>query len=354
MSRFAKGLLVYIVIFLLLAAVALGLLSAYLRAYEDSRSNTCVSRYLAACAEGELTYSWGASLAGLDRRFQSEEEIRAWVCARLEKATFRELRSDDPREKLYGVFDEDGVCLEKLTLRQEGEGRWGFTGWVVTGEECGVDAYTQTLDLLVPSDYTVELGEKTLDDSFVSDSRAVYSLLEPFQGHLGKQPYLKRYQVGPYLPGAELRVRDADGHEVAEEDRNEFYYLQNCSAKETTRLHEFALEYLDVYLPYAGDLERYGIMHWDALYRMIVHGGDLENRLVQARQGFGFGNTNAIEVVSDDLRLTSKLGSGYYVVDLGYRTETVGLHGPVEEDNQVRLLIVEQDGELLVEAMYNY
>ena len=354
MSRFAKGLLLYCLIFLLLAAAALGVLAVYLREYEATRSTSCVRAYLSDCAAGKLSYSWGAALAGLDRRFQSEEEIRAWLGEKLETAVTRELRCDEPGEKLYGVFSEDGLCLAKLNLRQKEKGRWGLAGWEIVGEECGVENFTQTLDITVPNEYTVELGGQALDARYVTDGKVFYTLLEPFRSQLSDAPLKSRYQLGPYLPGPELRVLNAEGKPVSGEELDEYRTLQNCSGKETERLLSFARSYLDAFLPYAGDLNRYGLAYWNQLYPLIVPGGELENRLIQTREGFGFGNTYSIEVLSDEVLLSCDLGGGRYVLDLAYSTETVGLHGPVQEDNRMRLLIVETDGQLYAASMYSY
>ena len=70
--------------------------------------------------------------------------------------------------------------------------------------------------------------------------------------------------------------------------------------------------------------------------------------------GFGYNNTYSIDIVSDDVVLCSDLGGGYYFIDLTYRTETVGLEGPVQEDNRTRLLVVRSDDGMLIEAMFNY
>ena len=58
--------------------------------------------------------------------------------------------------------------------------------------------------------------------------------------------------------------------------------------------------------------------------------------------------------MEDEVSRCSDLGSGRYLIDISYRTETVGLEGPVQEDNRTRLLCVEESGELRMMAMFNY
>ena len=357
-NRFIRGLLLYVLIFLLLAAAALTALTLFLRDYEATRPAACVRAYLADGAQGKLGYGWGRCLAGLDRNCQSEEELRTWVGALLENASFREILSEDSETRRYALSDTEGTVFEELLLEPTEADFWGLSGWRVAAEQCRVDAYVHSVSLRVPPDYTVKLGETSLDERFITRERVPYTLLEPFTGYVSNLPTLVEYQAGPYLGEQALRVFDDTGRELSREELDEYRYLDGtCSQQDEERVHDFVRSYLDAYLPYAGDLNRSGMAYWDRLYPMIVHGGALEQRLIQTREGFGFGNTNSIEVLSDDIRLCARLEAGaqtVYVVDMDYRIETIGLHGPVQEDNSLRLLIAEIDGELYVQSMYSY
>ena len=354
MSRFGTGLLLYVLIFLLLAAAALFVLKLYLQAYEDSRPGNCIDRYLFACLEGEHDADWEKSLEGLDARIQTKEDGLAFIRAKIASSERRELRSDKQGEKRYGLFDEDGLCYARLTMRQGGEEHWGFRAWEVAELECELGAYTHSCSVTVPSDYRVCLGETELDSRFIVERDIPYETLEACRDLVPRQPTMVRYELGPVLGDEPLIVRNAIGREIPEEDQNELYYLSNCSSTVRERMESFALDYLNVYLPYAGDLRRGGIAYWGALREMIVRGGELEERLYGVRNNFGFGNTKSIEIVDHTTNLCVDLKDGHYLVDLVYITETVGLHGPVQEENRERLLLWEEDEQLFVEATYHY
>lgn len=353
-SRFVRGLLIYCLIFLLLAAAVIFVLGLYLRAYEASRSTTCVQNYINSCAAGKLTYGWGSSLAGLDNRLLSEEQSRAFIQEKLAGASYREVRSENSGEKRYALYDADGVCFEHLTLRQQGAASWGFTSWEVVGESCDVSPYTHSYTVTVPSEYRVLLGDTELDVSFLAETGIPYTILEPCGELVHNLPTKVRYETGPCLVDAPITVLNAWGKEVPADKQDEYHYLANCSSEVQGRLEEFSLRYLNAYLPYAGDLYRNGLGFWGDLSKLIVRDGELEQRLIAARKGFGYGNTKSIEIVDHTVNLCTDLKDGHYVVDLLYRTETVGLEGPIQEDNRVRLLIWEENEQLFAEAMYHY
>ncbi len=354
-SRFGRGLLLYVLIFLLLAAAALGVLYLYLSAYEASRSTTGVKQYLNECADERLSDAWETELARLDQRVQSAEKARTWFREKLKNASFRELRNENETEKRYGIFDENGVCFETLKLRSSGEGSWGFTGWTVAEEACSIDAFTEMTDVTVPAEYTVEFGGMPLDAAFIVQTDIPYEILEPCREYTDSLPTMVRYEVGPFLAGPELRVMDKAGNPVMPEEQTELRFLDNCSPADRERVHEFALRFLNALLPYAGDLNHSAGYYWYDLYPLIVHEGVLEERLLDyMRAGFGYNNTYSIDIIANSVVFCSDLGGGKYLIDLTYRTETVGLEGPVQEDNRTRLLIVESEDGLLTEAMFNY
>lgn len=353
-SRFWLGLLIYILMFSLLAVAALLVLHSYLDAYEKSRPGTALRSYISECVNGKLGYGWGKSLAELDSRMMDEKEAQDWAREKLKSATIHELPGTGEGEKRYVLRDEDGVSFLTVTLRAGEEGRWGFTGWEVADEVCDLTAYTHSAEALVPEGYTVRVDGVELGEESIAERNVGYELLEPFEDYVKDTPKLVRYACGPFLGEGQVEILDRDGKIVPEEEQTEQHYLANCTPEEEEKLHEFALRYLNVYLPYAGDLYRSGMAFYGELSQMIVTGGELEERLVLARNGFGFGNTNSIRILEDELRFAMDFGDGHYLADVYYRTETEGLHGLVEEDNQVRLLILERDGFYYTEAMVNY
>lgn len=354
LSGFARGLLLYILIAVLLGAAALAALTLYLDAFEQSRPVMAVRAYLQDAREGRLDYTWGYTLAQMDTRIQTEEEALAFAQALLGGASCRELLTDTEGLSRFGLYDENGFRFATLSLKQSGEERWGFRSWKVSEVSTALDGYTHSISLTLPEDYSVELNGVVLDKRFVAEQGIGYDQLAACAELVSPLPTMQRWEIGPCLTETSVRVLDREGREVPEEERETLRYLDTCMKEDRERLSAFIEEYLNVYLPYAGDLRGGGISWWSELSHKIVRGGELEERLLQARKGFGYGNTNDIDLLGCDYVFFCDLREGHYLVDFAYTTETEGLHGKVEETNYLRLLIADTEKGLLTEAMYSY
>ncbi len=351
-SRFGLGLLIYILVFILLAAVALVVFRQYLAAYEESRVTTALHNYLNQCKDGTLTYQWGAALGRMSAESSEEAANRNWAQEKIRNATIREQITSDSSEKTYGLYDENGFCFSTITLQQTKKGRWGFAGWKVVEESVNLKPYITEVSVEIPSNYSVEISGKTLDSSYITQKNISYEILEPLGDYLKDLPIKVRYQYGPVLDAGEITVLDSRGQIVPEELQTEHHYLDTASAADRARVKDFVERYLAVYLPFADDLEHRGMGYFDAVYQMIIHGGEIEQRIRQAIDGLEYGNVLKLEILSVDLDCCTDLGNRRFFTDFSYHIRTYGLTDPTEETYRMRLLLKEEYGILYAEQMY--
>ena len=351
-SRFGLGLLIYVLVFALLAAVALAVFRQYLVAYEESRVTTALHNYLEHCTDGSLTYQWGAALGRLSANRDEEAANRKWAQEKIRDATLREQITSDTGEKTYGLYDENGICFSTVTLQQTGTGSWGFSGWTVADESVNLEPYTTAVSLEIPDNYSIEIGGRTLDGSCIAEKNIPYEILEPLGDYLKDLPVKVRYQYGPVLDAGVITVLDGKGQEVPEDLQTEHHYLDTAGAADRARVKDFVERYLAVYLPFADDLEGRGMGYFDAVYQMIIHGGDIERRIRQAIDGLEYGNVQKLEILSVDMDCCTDLGGGRYFTDFAYHIRTYGLTDPTEETYRMRLLVKDEYGTLYAEQMY--
>ena len=219
-----------------------------------------------------------------------------------------------------------------------------------TDKSSGGRRFNQAFE--IPSNYSVEIGGKTLDSSYITQKNISYEILEPLEDYLKDLPVKERYQYGPVLGAGEITVLDSKGQTVPEELQTEHHYLDTASAADRARVKDFVDRYLAVYLPFADDLEHRGMGYFDAVYQMIIHGGDIERRIRQAIDGLEYGNVLKLEILSVDLDCCTDLGGGRFFTDFSYHIRTYGLTDPTEETYRMRLLLKEEYGTLYAEQMY--
>ena len=351
-GRFILGLLIYIFIFVVLAAVALWIFWQYLTAFEESRLTTALNDYLESCSEGTLSYPWGLALGKLDAASDGSDN-RAWAQDMIRNATLREQIGSGSEEKTYALFDENGNCFETVTFRQTGEtDRWGFTGWKVVNEIVNLDPYISTVSVVVPEEYSVKIDGEVLDSAFIAEKDIPFEELKPFEEYIKPIPVKVRYRYGPVLGAGEITVLDPEGQQVPEELQTEYHYLDTASAEDRARVQDFAERWLAAYLPYADDLNHSGMGYFMGVYQLIIPGGELEARLRQAQDGFDYGNVQKIDILSVDMNCCTDLGNERYFTDFSYHIRTYGLHDPTEETYRMRLLVREEFGGLRAEQMY--
>ena len=350
-GRFGRALLIYVLVFVLLAIAALGVFRQYLAAFEASRPATVLHDYLESCADGALSYPWGLALGKIDSEQGDGNDSRSWAQEKIRNATLRE-QLGSSEEKTYALYDEDDICFETITLRQTEKDRWGFTGWKVADETVNLKPYTTTISLIIPEDYTVMLDGKALDSSFIVEKGIAYDALKPFAADITNPPLKMKVQFGPVLDGGEATVLDGKGQAVPEELQTEYYYLDTANEADRARVRDFVERWLSVYLPFADDLGGRGMGYFDAVYQMIIHGGEIETRIRQAIDGHEYGNVQKLEILSVDHDCCTDLGDGRFFTDFAYHIRTYGLHDPTEETYRMRLLVKEVYGTLYAEQMY--
>lgn len=353
LSPFARFMVIYVLVMLLLGAVALMLLYGYMAAYERSRPSTCLDSYIeGVCEDGPTDALREAAASTLDYNIRSEEDSLEYIKELFESVGYS--RADD--RSASGAADysliSDGAKIGTLHISQSGRSAFGLTEWVVDGEEYELSGLASQTAVTVPEGYTVSVNGKTLGDEYLADGAAEYEALSGYYEAYDNLPYMRSYVSGAYLGEAEVEVRDSLGQLVPEEEQNETYYLNNCDDSTREEVLAFTDEMLEAYLDYAAN--EYGA-YWANLSKLLGYvksGSRLYERVIGA-QGLGFSATKSSKFVSIEPNIVCDLGDMYFV-DISYVTETVGFAGPVQETSNVRLIIERTYSGLLAAAMQNY
>lgn len=353
LSPFAKGLLIYSGVLLLLAVIGLFVFYGFISAYEHTRPASCMDRYLSSMAENGLSPACLEALSGLDYRIKSEEDSLSAAQNILAEAKYAKLGSQSSSERIAYVVLSDGEQLGLVYLEQSGKAAFGFTSWQVAGEEYDFSPFIHTLSLSLPEDYSVVLNGVTLDKSYISRTDGEYEILSQCYERYPSLPRLCVYEAGPYLGEAELRILDGQGKPVSEDALTETCFLDNCDEDTKDALSQFCGEYLRRYVLFGSNANGAYAENYHNLMQLISPDSELAGRIGHV-MGLIYANTLSCEISSVTMNLCTFLGDSRYLADITYSTETVGLAGPVIEENNIRLVITEDGGTLKAEAMFNY
>ena len=90
----------------------------------------------------------------------------------------------------------------------------------------------------------------------------------------------------------------------------------------------------------------------------ILVGGDLDSRLKQAMDGYGWAHTTSYRLDSATLNSAISLGDGFYIIDVTAVTVTTypnkGENGVVTSENGMRLIVQDKAGEIRVISVERY
>lgn len=353
LSTFRKGLLIYIAVFVLVAVIALAVLYDFLRAYELSRPETAVKDYINSLLLTDSGDNTQAALGELDANIQGPEESVQNYNALVQELSYRkDSKRSSQGELFYNLYSGDQL-IGTVSLKNSDKKSFGLTFWEVADEDVDLSGFTNSVTMSLPVDYKLFVNGYELGENYITDKNVEYETLSGFYEHFDSIPTLVSYESGKFIGDVEVVVKDGNGNEVAEENLNEVCYLNNCDADTTTRISEFADEFINRYVFFCANTNKNEYANYDYLYQMVKPESPLQDRMYNAFWAFGYTTVYSCDIISRNINLISDLGN-YYLVDYSYTTETVGSAGPVAENSNVRFLISDNDDTLLAEAIYNY
>ena len=353
LSSFRKGLLIYIAVFVLIACIALAVLYCFLRAYELSRPETTIKDYTYSLMLNGFGESGEKAFEHMDKNIQSTEESAENLKTLVQNITYRKdsVRSSQS-ELFYNLYSGDKL-IGTVSLKNSDKKSFSLTFWEVADENFDFSVFTNSVTMTLPADYKLFVNGYELGENYITDKNVKYETLSGFYEHFDGIPTLVSYESGKFIGEEEVVVKDGNGNEVAEENLNEASYLNNCDTATTTRISEFADEFINRYVFFCANTNKNEYANYDYLYQMVKPESPLQDRMQNAFYAFGYTTVYSCDIISRNINLISNLGD-YYLVDYSYTTETVGSAGPVAENSKVRFLISDNDGTLLAEAIYNY
>ncbi len=342
---------IYAILFLILTGLGLSFLWKYMEAYEASRPKYAVDAYLEQLSPERILQNAPGLPDTLDEKLQDQEAVLSFLKDLLETApTAGKTGSGDT----YSVRCQGGA-IGSFTLAGVNTGPYGLPVWTVEEESYDLSRYFhEPVTITVPSGYHVLAGGMTLDDGYITQRNIPYDVLEPFYSKL-ELPVMTAYTVPAVLGEIEIQVTDESGEAVPDDSGSQWVSaLDNCTEAEEEQLNDVLQAFLTRYVAFAGSRAGSEKVNFYNLANYLVPGGDLVNRLRSALDGLSYGQSRGNDLSGWEKNLFTRIDDTHYFCDITYHFAVVGTKGTVDTEENLKVILTETNGKLLVEALDNY
>lgn len=354
--KFWIGMILYAVVFLALTAVGLKFFWDFMEAYEQSRPKNTADAYLEALTVEKMCAGAEPWFSQLDHSIQSEE-----ACIGIIRDTLKENISyakkagecTDTRQILALRCGKQ--VIGQMTMDAVETDKYGFSRWEVTDAEFDFSYLEgEPIRITVPQEYTVSLNGRVLDESYITESGIHYPLLEEFYGQY-ELPTLVTYEADGFLGTLVPEVLDPAGKSVSiGEDTDADTLLGNCTEEERAELKALTEGFLEKYVQFCGSANKSITGNYYQMKAYLVPDGELAKRLLSAFDGLAYAQSHGDRINSVEIHHYIRLDAERYLCDATYLVDTYGLRGWVQTTNNVKVVAVQTEKGLLIEAMTRY
>lgn len=354
--RFGLGLLIYALAFLLLLGIGFIFFWNFMDAYEQSRPQHPLNAYMEQLTADYILDKSDAAAAQIDSRLQSKQQCLSYLESTIadDLKCIKKIKACTDSKLVYSIFCGPKI-IGTIDLERQGEARFGFAPWVITGDTFDISCLLQEgTSVTVPSDFRVYAGEQLLDEAFLTEVDIPYPDVKEFYG-AHTLPTMVTYSVGAVLGELPLRITDALGNEVTLEENTDMNrYLDNCPADIKSQLDSAIDGFIRAYVDFTSCTGGDTYANYNKLTRHMVSGGELAQRMRSAIDGLYWVSDRHASLDHIDVHHYVRTGEGKYICTLTYVVNTTTFSGSTQTTTNVKLVFVETANGLRAEGMLNY
>ena len=355
-KRFALGMVIYALVFLVIVSAGLWIFWDFIEAYEASRPVNAIKAYVDSLKPEDLSEGSGGLLDTLDANLQSREESARLIQESASGSfSYAKKSAESTEDRQVYVLRNGRQVIGQFAISAGEPDKYGFRIWEVT--ETSFDfshLMGERVGVTVPSDFTVFVNGYALDESYIVEKDIPYSTLEEFYGEY-PLPTMVTYSADSFLGSCTMTVADRKGNPIEiTPDTDYNLLLPECNDSELEQVEELIDQFLTRYVAFTGSSSGTAGGNYNRLIRHLVPDGELSKRLYTAIDGLHFAQSLRDTLKSVKINQTAKLGDGRYYCDVTYVVETVGKKGPVSMTYNMKVIMLETDVGLRVEGMTRY
>ena len=339
--RFALGMLVYALTFIVFLAIGLRIFWGVIDNYEKAQPKHAIDSYVESFDSAHIRALSNDFVASLDHRIQSEEDAYALI-EDLFKGELRYSKNsvDSTEDRLVFAIFSDKRMLGTMALNKSGSG--ADTVWTVSDESFDFSDLVNSAEILAPSEWQVSCNGTVLGEEFITETEIRYPSMEEAYEYGFELPTLVRYDIGNYIGEAEIKALDADGNEAELQDDPAAYTLTDrCSSDERSRMEDFTRRFLPLYIAFMSNTNHNAYENYARVHPYLLPGSDLESRFANAIGGQVYSHSKGDYLHDVVVHGVFELDNGSFLIDVDYMVDTTGNAGTIE--NEAGMLIVAED-----------
>ena len=304
-NGFLKGLLIYVITMVVLIFVGLGVFWQYIAAYERSRPEGVMARYVAQ----DLPVTVARSIGNFAENERSELETPEARTAALEERlsgefSYRKTPGEFTQETpVYTVrVGETELGTVRLVARGGGLMSFGFSRWAVGESALNLAQFGTEYTVSAPEGAAMAVNGVTLSEENCDVRRGVPEELSPYVSELAELPTWANYSFTAFsVPDVKL-LSDSGEYWLSwdESDPGVFTVTQQCSVELSEQLHGYAQDFVRAYVAYTS----HAVEGPGQVQSYMVPGGSLYERMTASMDGMSWvhGVTATMsELVADKL-----------------------------------------------------
>lgn len=357
LTPFARGMILYASIFIIILCVLLIFFNFFLSSYEKSRPMSSINEYLSSVPDRAEIISKGL-ISKISPDVQSEEEALSVIKETLTDCTAVKNKKESSTAELSYYLEKDETPVEHITLIQGEKDLFGFAPWIVVDEELIEDNIISSKEFTIPDSYSINASQGALGKGHIISEGEEFDMLKGFYESFDSLPTMVTYSTGPYVGEIDITIKDNHGNDITSDfESNGVYCIDNCTPEVKAEVEEFAKDYVQRDVKYRSGATGNISENLHSLLECIEHPSELYTLVNATLQGYGFtaGSSRGDYIQYLNIDHCMDCGDGLYCCDISYQVETVSRHGTTTNSFEYKLMVHRQnDGSLKAIAMsYN-
>lgn len=358
-------LFLYTAALLVVAFFGLKILWDFAIVFEDSGSEKVIEAYTENLQKNFLDEGVLNTLAQMPHEYQTDEEVSEYVKQMFSgPIEYYDAGTDSGSDTKTYMLVCDNKCFGTVTLVKDTtkEARysvygyelplpWDLRPWIVSDEEFDFNGLYSSIQVTVPSTYTVLLNGKALTLDYIVERDIKFDSLKNYYEDVPNLPTKVKYEYDNIIGNIEPVIQNESGEVIViDPEKDDSQFIEPCGGDQLTRLDAFCSKFTYEYLRYISGINKgagYG-----NLAPYLQSGSKLEKYMQDNQDGLSWAHTSSFNLDSYSLQGAINLGAGYYVCSIVADTTTyTSGQGEVKNTNELNVLVYDTGSDIRAVAM---